>query len=358
MLPGSIFATKGARAMGDAGRMPVDHKEVAGLQIAYVARDALTAHLRCPVFGRITTLNRKRGGGKPERGAALVHNIFHVPERPDIMALAITWLIGRDELPKYYPFPQFPQGDPEFTGKAYKAMAPHECILDTTWRELSAFSTFEPSIKVFRSTSAESYEMYQNDPDVIILTGVSRGETRQPHARYSAPAHIHADADVCVLPCAEIPYKNRTFKRLELLKDVVGLEWDILDVLEKCFPDDAIECSPPAIEPPPPSGLVPFVPSFESIEQDVMYINGCVYRIGVSPDGPAHAVEYVTPEGKFRYGVLLRRTEQLEVHRHRAPTERSACFLCCSRPVLTTCEHSRRPCWFGSCSPPSSSRSA
>ena len=170
MLPGSIFATKGARAMGDAGRMPDDHKEVAGLQIAYVARDALTAHLRCPVFGRITTLNRKRGGGKPERGAALVHNIFHVPERPDIMALAITWLIGRDELPKYYPFPQFPQGDPEFTGKAYKAMAPHECILDTTWRELSAFSTFEPSIKVFRSTSAESYEMYQNDPDVIILT--------------------------------------------------------------------------------------------------------------------------------------------------------------------------------------------
>ena len=178
MLPGSIFATAGARAMGDAGRMPHGHKEVAGLQIAYVARDALTAHLRCPVFGRVTTLNRKKGGGKAERGAALVHNIFHVPERPDIMALAITWLVGKDELPKYYPFPQFPQGDPAFTDKAYKAMASHECILDTTWRELSAFSTFEPSIKVFRSTSAESYEMYQNDPDVIILTGVIRGETR------------------------------------------------------------------------------------------------------------------------------------------------------------------------------------
>jgi hypothetical protein len=71
MLPGSIFATAGARAMGDAGRMPHGHKEVAGLQIAYVARDALTAHLRCPVFGRITTLNRKKGGGKAERGAAL-----------------------------------------------------------------------------------------------------------------------------------------------------------------------------------------------------------------------------------------------------------------------------------------------
>jgi len=35
MLPGSIFATAGARAMGDAGRMPHGHKEVAGLQIAY-----------------------------------------------------------------------------------------------------------------------------------------------------------------------------------------------------------------------------------------------------------------------------------------------------------------------------------
>ena len=63
--------------------------------------------------------------------------------------------------------------------------------------------------------------------------------------------------------------------------------WDILDLLEKCFPVDAIECSPPAIEPPPPSGLVPFVPSFECIERDVMYINGCVYRIGASPEGPA-----------------------------------------------------------------------
>jgi hypothetical protein len=46
MLPGSIFATAGARAMGDAGRMPHGHKEVAGLQIAYVARDALTARHR------------------------------------------------------------------------------------------------------------------------------------------------------------------------------------------------------------------------------------------------------------------------------------------------------------------------
>jgi hypothetical protein len=80
-----------------------------------------------------------------------------------------------------------------------------------------------------------------------------------------------------VLPCAELPYKQRTFKRLELLKDVVGLdEWDILDVLDKCFPVDAIECFPPAMEPPPPSGLMPSVPSFECIEQDVMYINNCV----------------------------------------------------------------------------------
>ena len=70
MLPGSIFATEGARAIGDAGRMPHGHKEVAGLQIAYVARDALTAHLRCPVFGRVTTLNRKKGGGKANMGGS------------------------------------------------------------------------------------------------------------------------------------------------------------------------------------------------------------------------------------------------------------------------------------------------
>ena len=113
--------------MGDAGRMPDDHKEVAGLQIAYVARDALTAHLRCPVFGRITTLNRKRGGvrhlsaGTSDR-LSLSLSLSHARAHHGAY-ITSTWLIGRDELPKYYPFPQFPQGDPEFTGKAYKAMA-------------------------------------------------------------------------------------------------------------------------------------------------------------------------------------------------------------------------------------------
>ena len=84
--------------------------------------------------------------------------------------------------------------------------------------------------------------------------------------------------------CAELPYKARTFKRLELLEDVVGKEWGILDLLEKCFPVEAFECSPPAIEPPPPSGLVSSVPSFESIEQDVMYING--HHGALSPQVP------------------------------------------------------------------------
>ena len=109
---------------------------------------------------------------------------------------------------------------------------------------------------------------------------------------------------------------------------------DILDLLDKCFPVDAIECFPPAMEPPPPSGLMPSVPSFECIEQDVMYINGCVYRIGASPEGPVHAVEYVTPDRVRRYGVLLRRTEQLEVcaatvsQLNGAPVSRAVRALC------------------------------
>ena len=88
-----------------------------------------------------------------------------------------------------YPIGNVPKKDRK-CAQTHKAMAPHECILDTTWRELSAFSTFEPSIKVFRSTSAESYEMYQNDPDVIILTGVIRGKTwttPASHTPASAP---------------------------------------------------------------------------------------------------------------------------------------------------------------------------
>jgi hypothetical protein len=94
--------------------------------------------------------------------------------------------------------------------------------------------------------------------------------------------------------------------------------WDILDLLEKCFPVDAIECSPPAIEPPPPSGLVPFVPSFECIERDVMYINGCVYRIGASPEGPAQGAVH-TASVIYAISPLLRAAKRCTCN-HRSPS--------------------------------------
>ena len=47
----------------------------------------------------------------------------------------------------------------------------------------------------------------------------------------------------------------------------------------------------PAIEPPPPSGLVPTQPAFDSVAADAMVIGGTVVRIGGGPTVPLHAIE-------------------------------------------------------------------
>ena len=47
----------------------------------------------------------------------------------------------------------------------------------------------------------------------------------------------------------------------------------------------------PAIEPSPPSGLVPTMQSFGSIAADAMVIGGTVVRIGGGPTVPIHAIE-------------------------------------------------------------------
>ena len=69
------------------------------------------------------------------------------------------------------------------------------------------------------------------------------------------------------------------------------------------LPDD-LRSLPPPIEPLPPSGLVPLVPSFESVPRDVMDIDGTIYRIFAEPGRPTHAAEF---KGEISFGVLLGR---------------------------------------------------
>ena len=59
MLPRSFFSTPGMRGLGDAGSVPDDDKEYAGLQIVYVARTAATCMMRTPCFGFVTSTVKK-----------------------------------------------------------------------------------------------------------------------------------------------------------------------------------------------------------------------------------------------------------------------------------------------------------
>ena len=55
-----------------------------------------------PRFGFVTTINRKRGGGKAIRNAFLALRLVHVVGRPDMTAMIGLWLLDKDDLPLYY----------------------------------------------------------------------------------------------------------------------------------------------------------------------------------------------------------------------------------------------------------------
>ena len=47
----------------------------------------------------------------------------------------------------------------------------------------------------------------------------------------------------------------------------------------------------PTVEPPPPAGLVPIKPSFNTVAEDVLMLGGRVVRISGGPMRPLHAIE-------------------------------------------------------------------
>ena len=94
MLPRSIFATPGVRAMGQEGIVPAGYgdKRIHGWQIALVARSAETVGIRPPCFGFVTVNLRKKGGGMPARDACFVVSVVHLPDRQDVVALVFYFL--------------------------------------------------------------------------------------------------------------------------------------------------------------------------------------------------------------------------------------------------------------------------
>ena len=103
-LPLSVYATPGVRARGFDRLLPVDHPKYPGLKLAFVANTPDMRDVSPPCFGFLTVKNRKKGGGKPERGAILILSVLHVPgpARPDIVAVVGPWLIDKSDAEIYY----------------------------------------------------------------------------------------------------------------------------------------------------------------------------------------------------------------------------------------------------------------
>jgi hypothetical protein len=62
---------------------------------------------------------------------------------------------------------------------------------------------------------------------------------------------------------------------------------------------------PPPIEPAPPSGLEPLVPSFESVPRNVSYFGDAIYRFGAAPGRPVHASEFTIDGAAGFFGMLI-----------------------------------------------------
>ena len=152
------------------------------------------------MFGFVTTINRKRGGGKAIRNAFLALRLVHVVGRPDMTAMIGLWLLDKDDLPLYYKgWSTITAADVKVSKKVYQEMADHELCVDTNWKSLEGFSTFEPSIKVLRGGSAQD-----SDPDSVVVSTILRKHAwrttgwlrlevchRQQHAHPTEPcAHL------------------------------------------------------------------------------------------------------------------------------------------------------------------------
>ena len=159
------------RGFGEAG-LAIDD-EWRGLETVWVARTASIALVRCPVSGFVTTKNRALAGAQPIRNACLALRLLAKPDRPDLVGIQVLWILDKGDLPLYYPLPKILASDAT-AKQVLSNMGDNDCILDTNWRDMSAFALFEPSIKVLRSYVANIYE---RDEDTIVLKAILRRHT-------------------------------------------------------------------------------------------------------------------------------------------------------------------------------------
>lgn len=189
-LPLSIFATPAVRGFGEAGFMDADD-DLHGLQSVLVARTSSMAKVWAPCFGFLTTTNRKRGGGKAERGAFFCLQILCSADRPDAMIVRGMWIIDKPDLAKFYDVNGILAGH-DSSRKVFERMRDDECLLDTNWRDTGGFAEFEPGMAVKRSGGKPRLALSLHNPiaaqslcermrtdrgddlDTIILTAIMR----------------------------------------------------------------------------------------------------------------------------------------------------------------------------------------
>ncbi|KAL1515181.1 hypothetical protein AB1Y20_004242 [Prymnesium parvum] len=265
-MPLSIFATPAVRGFGEAGFMDADD-DLHGLQSVLVARTSSMAKVWAPCFGFLTTTNRKRGGGKAERGAFFCLQILCSADRPDAMIVRGMWIIDKPDLAKFYDVNGILAGH-DSSRKVFERMRDDECLLDTNWRDTGGFAEFEPGMAVKRSGDRG------DDLDTIILTAIMR-------------RHKYGKA------------LKKEYLKLESIRDVTGVEdWSMQDLLD-LLPDKQRSWAP-AIEPAPPSGLR-MQPSFGTVAQDACMVGDQVIRIGGAPGRPLHCVRF-RADGHDKFG--------------------------------------------------------
>ena len=151
MLPGSDYATPGVVGEADGRTIPVTDQQCGGLIEIEVVRSSTTAKLRAKCFGFLTIINRKRGGGRPERGAFCALQFLRHPLRRDRMIVRGFWLIDRSDLARYYP------ADSPFIIEGQEIldnMSEDAIIADMNWPESGGVYHFDVMASVARRGGA------------------------------------------------------------------------------------------------------------------------------------------------------------------------------------------------------------
>jgi len=275
-LPLSIFSTPGVRCIGELGVIGATEaglEKYAGLMMAAVARTADWVHFTCPRFGYLTTVNRKKGGAKPERGAFLAVKELHVIDVPDRVLLVGFWLGDKGDAAKYLKLPQILKGDLK-SRKVFDAMGDHECMLFFTWTGHGELGCFEPTIHVKRRGSTA---WLLAEPDGLVLTTVVRRH----------------------------PWRTTGWDRIESIEELTKrADWTI---------DDLLHLAPASLQglvnfdgaPRLETGLEPTVRSFEPIEPNAMLLNGKLAFAGSRANGFTHAGAFEDADGNYYYGAPL-----------------------------------------------------